>query len=50
MSDKEADPNGATSDVDNEYESPAVFDLGTVFEVTKGSTSGSADANGQGQS
>jgi hypothetical protein len=31
-----------------EYESPLVHDLGSVFEVTRGSSSGGSDSNGQG--
>jgi hypothetical protein len=31
-----------------EYETPQVFDLGPVFEVTLGSSTGGADSNGQG--
>jgi hypothetical protein len=43
------DPIGTTSTADD-YEPPTVFDLGDVFEVTKGSSDGSADANAQGMS
>ena len=32
-----------------EYESPRIFDLGRVLDVTNGSSAGSADSNGQGQ-
>ncbi len=35
-------------DSPTEYESPLVFDLGPVFEVTRGSSSGGSDSNGQG--
>ena len=31
-----------------EYESPRIVDFGLVFEITKGSSHGSSDANGQG--
>ena len=31
-----------------DYEAPLVFDLGPVFEVTGGSSSGGGDSNGQG--
>jgi hypothetical protein len=31
-----------------DYEPPLVFDLGSVFEVTGGSSSGGGDSNGQG--
>lgn len=30
------------------YETPRIFDLGAVVEVTNGSSTGGADSNGQG--
>jgi hypothetical protein len=32
---------------DGDYEPPAVFDFGSVFTVTQGSTGGQADSGGQ---
>lgn len=37
------------SQEDSVYEAPAVFDFGSVFEVTCGSGGGSDDENGQGR-
>ncbi len=31
-----------------DYEAPLIYDLGSVFEVTRGSSSGGGDSNGQG--
>jgi hypothetical protein len=38
----------ATPGESGDYEAPQVFDLGSVFEVTLGSSTGGADSNGQG--
>jgi hypothetical protein len=35
-------------EVTGDYEAPQIFDLGSVFDVTNGSSSGGGDSNGQG--
>ncbi len=42
---REITPSGDSS---TDYEVPQVLDLGSVFEVTRGSSSGGSDSNGQG--
>lgn len=37
-----------SDDSSAEYESPIVLDLGSVFDVTRGSSFGGNDSNGQG--
>lgn len=36
------------ADLPDDYEAPAILDLGSVFEVTRGSSLGGSDLNGQG--
>lgn len=40
------DVRSANAD-DRDYEPPVVFDFGSVFEVTRGSSGGADDDNGQ---
>ena len=47
MNDNEAEPSNTAAAADLDYEAPAVFDLGKVFDVTYGSTSGAGDESGQ---
>ena len=49
MNDDEFDRNNTPPALDDDYEPPAVFDFGYAFAVTQGSSSGSADSNGQGE-
>jgi hypothetical protein len=49
VNDDEFDQNNTPPALDDEYETPAVFDFGSAFTVTRGSSSGSADSNGQGE-
>jgi hypothetical protein len=46
----DVDPNDIPLASDEDYEPPAVFDFGSVFTATNGSSSGSTDNNGQGMS
>ena len=48
VNDEEFDRNTLPVPVDD-YESPAVFDFGPVFTVTRGNANGSEDDNGQSQ-
>ena len=47
MGDDGVESNRGTQRNENDYEPPAVFDFGAVFEVTHGSSGGSADQGGQ---
>jgi hypothetical protein len=37
----------SSGDMVTGYEAPLIFDLGSVFEVTRGSSVGDGDSNGQ---
>lgn len=49
MSDEEVRGKDLAGVPDDRYESPAVFDLGTVVGVTMGNSGGSGDHDGQRQ-
>jgi hypothetical protein len=49
VNDDEFEQNNTPPAPDDEYEKPAVFDFGYAFTVTRGSSGGTADSNGQGE-
>lgn len=46
MNDNQVEPNDTVA-ADSDYEPPAVFDFGAVFDVTHGSSAGGSDESGQ---
>ena len=46
VNDNQAEPNDTVA-TDSDYEPPAVFDFGDVFDVTHGSATGGSDAGDQ---